>query len=45
MDNDKTNLIFCYHIIEKMLVQVKTKSFIQNEITQASITQDPFNVV
>lgn len=39
------NYIFCYHIVEKRLIQAHTKTQLEYKISQARMTQDPFKVV
>ncbi|KAI7893374.1 uncharacterized protein EV154DRAFT_600886 [Mucor mucedo] len=43
-DKNMNNLIFCYYIMEKLLVRVKSNQNFKGEISKASVTQDPFNV-
>ncbi|GAA5805095.1 hypothetical protein HPULCUR_010608 [Helicostylum pulchrum] len=45
LDREQTIHIFYYHVTSKQILQVATNSSIKNEISKASITRDPFNVV
>ncbi|GAA5816894.1 hypothetical protein MFLAVUS_010429 [Mucor flavus] len=45
IDREETIHIFYYHVTSKQILQVVTKTSINNKISKASITRDPFDVV
>lgn len=45
IDKEETIHIFYYHVTSKQILQVVTNTSINNKISKASITQDPFDVV